>query len=57
MTQKIDNITWEKGLYHDTHDQFRVYSATGVDENGKEYIGEWVECVGEFVEIWNKEEA
>lgn len=51
-----DNIKWEKGDLIDSHDHQEIFTANGVDENGKRYLAEWIETDGQFDEIDNIEE-
>lgn len=50
-------VDFEQGDLIEVHDHLKEYGADGVDKNGNNYIGSWIEVDGEFSEIDNIEEA
>ncbi len=52
----IPEIEWDRGELIDRHDQLTEFGALGISDDGRIWIGTWIEIHGEFEEITNIEE-
>lgn len=50
-------IEWERGDHVDTHDHVKVYGASGISADGREWQGTWLVTDGHHNEIEDIEEV
>jgi hypothetical protein len=50
-TDKLPEITWERGDYVESHDHVAVYIALGTSEDGREWSAAWNVTDGHFESI------
>jgi hypothetical protein len=44
-------IEWEQGDFQESHDHEKHYSAVGISEDGREWVGVWIEIDNNEVDI------